>query len=120
MASRLKPYEAPRKKRPRLKKQSHLEFIRTLPCAVCGGHYEIEAAHIRMGSLRYGKQETGTGRKPDDSWTVPLCREHHRKQHTMSEHDFWCFRLDPFIIALALWKHSGDYEAAITVLRNAR
>ena len=120
MASRLKPIDPSRKKRPRVKKRSHLDFIRSLPCAVCGQPDATDAAHIRMASLRYSKQMSGMGAKPDDSWTVPLCREHHRKQHTMSEHDFWCFRLDPFIIALALWKHSGDYEAALTVLKNAR
>jgi hypothetical protein len=121
MASRLAIKQYAIMKRPRVKKQSHLDFIRSLPCAVCGQPDATDAAHVRMASLRYAKQMSGMGAKPDDSWTVPLCRHHHRVQHDGNEGQFWSwYQKDPFVLALALWKHSGDYEAGLTVLKNAR
>jgi hypothetical protein len=121
MASRLKPVDALRKKRPRAEKQDHLTFIRSLPCCLCVSTSTIEAAHIRMASAKYAKQEAGIGQKPDDSWTVPLCARHHRSQHEGNERAFWLMHeKDPFILALILWKHSGDYDAAVTALKNAR
>jgi hypothetical protein len=74
-----------------------------------------------MASAKYAKQESGIGQKPDDSWTVPLCARHHRLQHAGKELEFWQMHdKDPFMLALILWKHSGNYEAAVTVLKNAR
>lgn len=43
----------------------------------------IEVAHVRMGS------GAGIGQKPDDFRTVPLCREHHARQHEVGERTFW-------------------------------
>ena len=43
----------------------------------------IEVAHIRMGS------GAGMGEKPSDYRAVPLCRDHHRRQHEIGERTFW-------------------------------
>lgn len=100
------------RKRPRQEKKDHLKFIRKLPCCICGTHKNVEAAHIRMGSQQFGKRETGMQEKPDDSWTIPLCAWHHRLQHEFGEETFWkMHKINPFILALALWRASGD-EAA--------
>jgi hypothetical protein len=44
-------------------------LIRTLPCAVCGAHWGIEAAHTGPH---------GMSQKSSDLDCIPLCRKHHR------------------------------------------
>lgn len=104
-------------KRPRIKNNAHLDFIRALPCVCCGDNTSTEAAHIRTGNLAYGKRNTGGAEKPDDAWTVPLCGLHHREQHTKSEEAFWAScGINPYVLAMSLYLRSGDYEMAITIL----
>lgn len=112
---------------PRVRDEKHLRFIRDLPCLICGTNQDIHAAHIRAARARWGKTETGAGQKPDDAWTVPLCGDHHvwgsDAQHTRGEMAWWGERgIDPFVIALALYKHSkgGDRDAALMVIEMAR
>ena len=55
----------------------------------------------------------GLAEKPDDCWTTPLCGEHHlfgeEAQHQGRELDFWRRHdINPFALALALWRASGD------------
>ena len=114
-----------KKKRPREKNDGHLKFIRSLPCVICGTHKGVEAAHLRMGSLTYGKPATPMGVKPNDQWSTPLCDGHHRTlpdaQHNVGEEQFWkAHGIDPFRIALSLWQASGDDDAAIAILERAR
>ena len=73
-----------------------------------------------MSNDRYAKAEAGVGQKPDDSWAVPLCNKCHRDQHKAGELVFWGTWADPFILALALWQATGDYERGLTIIRNAR
>lgn len=62
----------------------HLERIRSMNCCVCWAAPPSEAAHIRMGLAG------GTGMKPSDLLTVPLCHKCHDKQHTGDgELAFW-------------------------------
>lgn len=85
--------------------RGHLDFIRSLPCCVCGKGPRSEAAHIRAGT------DGGMGVKPSDRWTVPLCPRHHREQHNVGEVTFWADRgVDPYGLAGELWTHSGDRE----------
>ncbi|MDG9793659.1 hypothetical protein N5D24_24725, partial [Brucella anthropi] len=59
--------------------------------------------------------------KPDDRWTVPLSPEMHREQHSMNEQDFWQrYKIDPCQVAMALHGVSGDDEAGLVIIRNAR
>jgi hypothetical protein len=91
-----------RQRRPRERDEKHLDYIRTLPCCICGA-INTEAAHIRTASLENGKLSTGMQEKPSDKWTVPLCNAHHREQHTMHELKFWAkYRIDPFMLAIKL------------------
>ena len=63
---------------------SHLKWIRGHDCAVsnkdCKG--KIEAAHVRRGT------DGGSGVKPSDKWTIPLCGYHHQQQHREGEITF--------------------------------
>lgn len=94
---------------------SHLDFIRSMPCCVCGHSPRSEAAHVRAGT------DGGLGVKPSDRFTVPLCHDHHRIQHTIGELAFWSQRgVDPTALAEHLWTKSGDLDAGTrAVLRTA-
>lgn len=109
------------KKRPRVKKESHLSWVRTLPGLTDGVWGSTEAAHVRMGSLAHGKRKSGLQEKPDDRWTVPLSREVHRRQHSMGEEAFWYdLDIDPLTVASLLWSASGDTDAALQIIAAAR
>lgn len=107
-------------KRPRRENGKHLAWIRTLPCVITG-QYGVEAAHIRYAAPEYGKRDTGKAEKPDDDWVIPLAPELHREQHSMNEVKFWTkYGIDPCRVALALSRITGDDEAALVIIRNAK
>ncbi|WP_273785671.1 hypothetical protein [Brucella intermedia] len=102
------------------KDDNHLAFIRTLP-SVVSGVWPTEACHIRTGSAEHNKKKTGKGQKPSDAWVLPLTPEEHREQHSGSEIAFWNRHgINPFDLASKLYAVSGDEEAAIAIIRNAR
>ena len=91
-----------RQREPRIRDEKHLDYIRSLPCCICGG-IDTEAAHIRTASLGHQKPHTGMAEKPSDKWTLPLCNHHHRQQHAMNELKFWAkYGIDPFLLAIKL------------------
>lgn len=107
-------------RRPRVENEKHLAFVRSLPCLVTG-RTGTDAAHIRYSDLRVAKRKVGIGEKPDDRWVVPLCREEHMKQHSMSEKQYWHnVGIDPILIALALYAVSGDNEMGEIIVANAK
>lgn len=124
MASRIKPHPeafavgGKGQRHPREHKESHLAFIRRLPCLSCGRRMNVEAAHIRFGDPAYGKRETGDREKSHDHWTLPLCPKHHAIQHTENEQLFWesCGVHDPLCFALILWALTGNIEDAESVV----
>lgn len=75
--------------RPPEQSYSYLNYIRGQPCCICGNDVAVEAAHVRSGWAEDGKPATGMGEKSSDRWTLPLCGEHHRLQHSMNEREFW-------------------------------
>lgn len=103
-----------RKNQPmRQKYLQHCDWIRGLPCLICGNPIETECAHIRYAEPRAGKEITGMGIKPNDCFVVPLCGHHHRDQHLFgNERRWWAAKsIDPVFAALALKAVSGDHEA---------
>lgn len=110
-----------RQKQPRQEDKDHLQFVRSLPCAICGDPTATEAAHIRSSELKYGKEPTGMQQKPHDRWTVPLCGAHHREQHEQNEWRWWqAKRVNPFTLALTLHQISGNHELALTAIERHR
>lgn len=108
------------RKTKRIEDERHLAFIRLLP-SVVSGEFGCEACHIRAGSAVHRKVWTGAGRKPDDSWTLPLTPAEHRDQHAMEELAFWrLHEIDPFELAIRLYEVSGDVQAATAIIRKAR
>jgi hypothetical protein len=72
---------------PQIRCVSHLAWVRGHACSVggasgqgCGGR--IEAAHVRSGT------DGGLGVKPSDTYTIPLCSDHHAEQHRIGEASF--------------------------------
>lgn len=112
-------------RRPRVQSPKHLAFIRQLPCIITWNHHGVEAAHIRYADLPLGKLPTGMGEKPSDCWTIPLHATVHRTdknaQHNMNERSFWSgHNINPCVVALALWRCSGDIELGEMIIREAR
>ena len=101
-----------RQRQPRERNETHLHFLRGLPCLLCGDNTSTEAAHIRMVDRSVAKPMTGIATKCDDRFTVPLCGTHHRQQHEFGdEQRYWAGRgIDPVKVALALYSVTGDQE----------
>jgi hypothetical protein len=101
---------------------AHQKFIRSLPCLKCG-RSPSECCHIRYSDARAAKVNPGLGAKPEDRWTVPLCKPHHTGlcgQHTRGEQEWWIsIGIDPVPIASFLWGVSGDYSAGCQICRHA-
>jgi hypothetical protein len=108
-------------KKPRQQIMAHLAFIRSLPCLVTGAR-DVEAAHIRYGNMRWGKRTTGMGEKPDDQWVVPLSQKMHREQHDFGDEELWWREkgIDPVLVAMAMWRATGDEQACESIIREAR
>lgn len=71
----------------RVRSPAHRAWVRGFECACratgftnCYG--PIECAHVRIGT------DGGTGIKPSDEWTIPLCAAHHRLLHSDGEPRF--------------------------------
>ncbi len=101
---------------------AHIDFIRSLPCLITGE--KAEAAHLRFTSRLHGKGITGGGIKPDDRWTLPLCHRLHMEQHASGSGEPGWWRAigitDPLVVAMRLWEASGDRDAALKVIDDAR
>lgn len=110
------------RKDPRQKDDAHLRFLRGLPCAVCGNNIETQAAHIRFSDAKYAKDNPGVGQKPHDFWCVPLCGKHHDEQHRAgNERSWWESKgIDPILLSMSLYVHSGDFDRALIVLNEQR
>ena len=98
------------KKHKQLRSLEHLRFVRSKQCAiqgmigdsrihVCSG--PIQAAHIRMGT------DGGTGKKPSDNFTIPLCAKAHHEQGQIGEGAFEKrYLLNTKNVAECLWLDS--------------
>ncbi len=113
-----------RQRQPRERSETHLAFIRQLPCLLCPDTHNTstEACHVRMADRSIAKPITGIAVKPDDRFTLPMCSAHHRQQHENgNERDYWQYAgIDPIKTALALWSVSGDYERGAEIVSASR
>ena len=104
-------------KRARIKSETHEDFVRSLPCVVCGDNTTTEAAHISYADMRYGKFGRGKGQKEESIWVVPLCGRHHHVQHEIGERIFWADHgIDPCRVAAALYIRTQDYQTALQII----
>lgn len=83
MAFRITPQRPPTPRPVRVRSGGYLAHIRKQKCAACGSPPPSQAAHIRTGN------EGGTGLKPDDWLTVPLCHSCHADQESNPGAVWW-------------------------------
>jgi hypothetical protein len=85
--------------------KGHLKFVASQPCLVCG-RSPADAHHLRFTQLR------AMGRKVSDEFTVPLCRTHHRDNHTFGDEVAWWERraIDPVATSRMLWVSTRRIE----------
>ncbi|MGH9553833.1 MAG: hypothetical protein ACRD3W_30920, partial [Terriglobales bacterium] len=91
----------------RIRCKEHLHYVASQPCAICG-RTPSHAHHVRYAQPR------GIGLKVSDEFTVPVCATHHHNLHdTTKEREWWQDRkIDPLIIARALWNESQKHLAS--------
>lgn len=99
---------------------AYLQAVRDCPCLYCGVDPCGEAAHVRMASAAFGKS-SGLGKRPDDKWALPLCRDDHlnarHAQHKRSEEAFWAsLGINPLIVCERLYAQRGDLVAMRAVV----
>jgi hypothetical protein len=82
----------------RLRDKIHLKFVAAQPCLICG-RSPADAHHLRF------TQPRAMGRKVSDEFTVPLCRTHHRDNHSFGDEVAWWERraVDPIVTSRMLW-----------------
>ena len=105
-----------------MNKPSHCVWISTLSCTICGDPQGSDPCHVkslpdgRLDGHTLGKRKTAEG----VDLVVPMCRHHHREQHTMSEAGFWTFYgIDAYGLACELYRNSGDTVKAMGLLGKA-
>lgn len=89
-------------KEKRLRDKSHLVFVASQPCTICG-RQPSHAHHLRFAQPR------AMAMKVSDEFTVPLCAVHHDEVHrTGDERAWWARRgkIEPLKIAARLWEAS--------------
>ncbi len=85
--------------------KSHLKFVASQPCLVCG-RSPADAHHLRF------TQPRAMGRKVSDEFTVPLCRTHHRDNHRFGDEQAWWSKqaIDPVGTSRQLWVSTRRIE----------
>jgi hypothetical protein len=85
--------------------KAHLKFVASQPCLVCG-RSPADAHHLRF------TQPRAMGRKVSDEFTVPLCRTHHRDNHSSGNEVAWWERraIDPIATSRVLWVSTRRIE----------
>jgi ERF superfamily len=89
----------------RLRDKAHLKFVASQPCLICG-RSPADAHHLRF------TQPRAMGRKVSDEFTVPLCRTHHRDNHSSGDEIGWWGRraIDPIATSRMLWVSTRRIE----------
>ena len=85
--------------------KGHLKYVASQPCLVCG-RSPADAHHLRF------TQPRAMGRKVSDEFTVPLCRTHHRDNHSFGDEVAWWERraIDPVATSRTLWVSTRRIE----------
>ena len=98
----------------RLRDKSHLKYIATQPCLVCG-RQPSDPHHLRF------VQPRAMNLKVSDEFTVPLCRGHHRQLHQVGNEIAWWedLEIDALEIAKGLWEQTRPKSAPADTRVNA-
>jgi hypothetical protein len=104
----------------RQRDNGYLVMVRQCPCLRCGMDPAGVAAHVRLSSAAFNKHNA-KGAKPDDRWTLPLCRACHTddpdSQHRIGEKAFWWIvGINPLLVAERLYQRRDDLVAMRAVV----
>lgn len=100
------------KRASRWKSPAHCNFVRQHACCNCDSDVNIEVAHVRIGT------GAGMGQKPDDWFTVSLCKDCHQLQHSKGERSFWAANaIDPIALANEFAKASPKAREIVDAKR---
>ena len=90
----------------RLRDKTHLKFVASQPCLVCG-RQPCDPHHLRFAQPR------GIGLKVSDEFAVPLCRGHHRQLHQTSNEEAWWedLKINALETAKGLWEQTHPKSA---------
>lgn len=94
----------------------HFSFIRDLPDVKTGGG-PCEISHIRKYS------NCGIARKPPPNRVLPQAHEEHMRVHSKGELTYWAGETglrNAIELAELLFKHSGDYQTCLELIRTYR
>ena len=82
----------------RKRNKAHLRFVAAQPCLICK-RCPCDAHHLKFAQPR------SLGRKVNDEFTVPLCRDHHEELHRYGNEAAWWanFQIEPMQAAKELW-----------------
>jgi DNA recombination protein Rad52 len=85
----------------RFRDKTHLQFVASQPCLICGRH-PSHAHHLTFAQSR------GLSMKVSDEYTVPLCAVHHDDLHRNGPEPAWwgTRNLDPISVAAEFWNQS--------------
>lgn len=108
---------------PRIRDPKYLSWIRKQGC-VCGctSPPPSDAAHLRSGSLQWGKRPTGWAEKPSDYWALPLKHSCHMAQHDFGNELMWWQwkRIDPFLLATIYHNRAVKAGESAPIMPKAR
>ena len=92
----------------RLRDKTHLRFVASQPCLVCG-RQPSDPHHLRFAQPR------ALGLKVSDEFTVPLCRGHHRQLHQAGNEVAWWegLKINALDMAKGLWEQTRPKSAVV-------
>ncbi len=119
MPSRIKinRYKAPPPRKREGDSRDHLDFIKSLPCLVCGSRHNVDPHHL----LKADDLPKGMGRRNLDRYAIPLCRRDHDALHAKGDEAayFASKQIDYRSIPGFLWAISGDQEQGERIIRRS-
>ena len=97
--------------------RDHRAFIRLLSCPIYPDEFPIEAHHLLRAD-----QTRGMGRRAADRYAIPLSMKAHRELHEDGDEEAWLAAkgIDGRALAAALWRVSGDIDAARRAVSRSR
>lgn len=89
--------------------KKHLKNVRGFLCFNCRTDQTIEPHHLLKLPEGMSDEESGTGQKNGDNWTIPLCRRCHSSLHGAGSEEKFFGKdraLDAIDYAKWLWKRT--------------
>jgi len=97
--------------------EPHTRWVADRQCSVmgCCNDHTVVPHHLRDDPDVPFHERGGTGMKPMDKWTIPLCMEHHSEIHQGREkferrHGIDCSRICEFLARNSPYRHFWENE----------